>query len=71
MSVRTRRVEGYYNSLLAREVNIKENNVHVPVPLNDSISQPKVPNGVGSEKWKGQIEKVGRCVDIEREKKNI
>ncbi|XP_020099625.1 TBC1 domain family member 8B-like isoform X2 [Ananas comosus] len=57
VSVGTRRVEGYYNSLLAREVNTKGNNVHVPVPLNDANSQPKVPNGVGSEKWKGQIEK--------------
>ncbi|XP_019710424.1 uncharacterized protein [Elaeis guineensis] len=58
VGVRARRVEGYYNDLLALDANtdnIKESDASLP---NDTISMPKKPQGgCTPEKWKTQIEK--------------
>ena len=58
--MKTRRVHGYYHNLLNPEDDAgdnKEPNGSLP---NDHESIPKKP-----EKWKGQIEKVTRYMDLE------
>ncbi|KAF8396653.1 hypothetical protein HHK36_018277 [Tetracentron sinense] len=54
-SVRTRRVEGYYQNLLALETNASENKEHDSAPLENANKGSTT--FYAPEKWKGQIEK--------------
>ncbi|XP_072974808.1 uncharacterized protein [Typha angustifolia] len=55
--VGARRVEGYYDSLLEREVNTGYNKSLDASQLDDADNNPKEPQIIAPEKWKGQIEK--------------
>lgn len=57
-------MEGYYECMLAQEGNgedIRNIDAFASDVTND---ETKACNGVASEKWKGQIEKVNFCVNL-------
>lgn len=65
MAVRTRRVERYYQDLLAQDVNGGEVKEDVSSLSDDSSKESSKDWQCAPEKWKKQIEKVIRCMDFE------
>lgn len=59
VGVRTRRVERYYQDLLAIEVDARDGKEHNKLLSGDNRMQHKHDS---PEKWRKQIEKVVRCM---------
>ncbi|KAL5712542.1 hypothetical protein ACHQM5_014704 [Ranunculus cassubicifolius] len=57
VGVRTRRVERYYQDLLAREVNVSDAKQSDSSLSDDTSKKSSMQHGCAPEKWKGPIEK--------------
>lgn len=55
-------MEGYYHDLLAFKANANCDKDHDNSLSNKSSKEPHKDSGRAAEKWKGQIEKVIRCM---------
>lgn len=71
MGVSARRVEGYYQDLLALKTNAVDDKGHDNSLSNKSSKDPNKDCGNAAEKWKGQIEKVIRCMTLTRKLLNL
>lgn len=65
VGVRARRVERYYQDLLAQDSNACEVKEHGSSLSSDTSKESSKDGQCAPEKWKRQIEKVIRCMDFE------
>lgn len=62
VGVRTRRVESYYQDLLATECDASDGKEHDQLSSGDNRKQDTMEKCNVPDKWKKQIEKVVRCM---------